>query len=509
MLQIYNTLTKRKEPFQPLHPPKVGIYVCGLTAYDHCHIGHARSIFVCFDIIVRYLRVLGYDVTYVRNITDIDDKIIKRSQDLKEGFTLLTKRIIDSMHADEKALGVLSPTIEPRVTEHIPLIIDMIQTLIDKGYAYVSANGDVYYNVNKFKPYGELAHQDLTSLKSGARVEVTDNKHDPLDFVLWKSAKPNEPFWPSPWGNGRPGWHIECSAMAKKYLGTYFDIHGGGADLQFPHHQNEIAQSEAANNSKFVNFWMHVGFVQVDKEKMSKSLGNFFTIKEVLAKYHPEVLRYFMLSSHYRSPLNYTVDNLNNAQNALQRLYLTLRGLESPTDAEQTRFILVANKFPGVEQINALAASLNADESTQFICAATNFMHKFYAAMDDDFNTPEAIAVLFDIAHEINRCRDNKQIAQATQLGKFLRQLSWILGILQLDAEQFLRAGCSQSSTDLNAEAADKNKFDDKQIDALVAARTEARKNKNWVESDRIRKELSAMGIILEDTAQGTAWRKS
>ncbi|EKE01868.1 MAG: hypothetical protein ACD_21C00032G0011 [uncultured bacterium] len=456
MLHIYNTFSRQKELFKPISTPKVGLYVCGLTVYDNCHIGHGR-LFIWFDVVVRYLRSVGYQVTYVRNITDIDDKIIKRAQELNIDYQTLTQRMIDSMHTDEKSLDVIPPDFEPRVTEHIPQIVDLIQTLINKDFAYVTKTGDVYYEVAKFKAYGKLAHQDLNSLRTGIRVETSEDKRDPLDFVLWKAAKPNEPFWPSPWGNGRPGWHIECSAMAKKYLGENFDIHGGGNDLQFPHHQNELAQSEAANGCCFVNYWMHMGFVQVNQEKMSKSLGNFFVLKEALKKYHPEILRYFVVASHYQSPINFSENNLENAHAALQRFYITLRDLP-------------------------IANTKDFDPKNQF-------NKRFHAAMDDDFNTPEALAVLFDLAREINRLRNADQLSLAAQHGALLKHLGWILGILQDDPEKFLKAG-----------------IDENKIQSLINARNAARKDKNWAEADRIRGELTAMRITLEDTPNGTTW---
>lgn len=456
MLYIYNTASRQKELFKPILAPNVGLYVCGLTVYDDCHVGHGR-LFIWFDVVVRYLRNIGFKVTHVRNITDIDDKIINRAAKLKLDYKTLTQQMIASMHTDEKSLNIIPPDFEPRVTDHIPEIISLIQTLIDKNFAYVTKTGDVYYEVAKFKNYGELAHQDINSLRSGIRVEANEDKRDPLDFVLWKAAKPDEPFWQAPWGNGRPGWHIECSAMAKKYLGENFDIHGGGYDLQFPHHQNELAQSEAANGCRFVNYWIHMGFVQVDQEKMSKSLGNFFILKEVLKKYHPEVLRYFVVASHYRSPINFSESALRNAHTALQRLYITLRNLP------------IAN-------INDIDPE-------------NPFSKRFYTAMDDDFNTPEALAVLFDLAHETNRLRDTNQLAKATQYGALLKNLSWILGILQEDPKKFLKAG-----------------IDENKIETLIAARNDARKNKNWVEADKIRNELTSMGITLEDTSNGTTW---
>jgi cysteinyl-tRNA synthetase len=458
MLHIYNTFSRQKELFKPIAAPKIGLYVCGLTVYDDCHIGHGR-LFIWFDVVVRYLRSIGYQVTYVRNITDIDDKIIKRAQELNVAYTTLTANVIASMHADEKSLSIMPPDFEPHVTDNIPQIIDLIQTLVDKDFAYATATGDVYYEVAKFKSYGKLAHQDLNSLRSGVRVEANESKRDPLDFALWKAAKPNEPFWPSPWGNGRPGWHIECSAMAKKYLGENFDVHGGGNDLQFPHHQNELAQSEAANGCCFVNYWMHMGFVQVDQEKMSKSLGNFFTLKEVLKKYHPEILRYFVVASHYRSPINFSEENLENASAALRRLYITLRDLP-PTNIKK-------------------------------LGAENQFNQRFHAAMNDDFNTPEALAVLFDLAREANRLRNAQELTAAAQHGALLKHFGLVLGILQDDPETFLKAG-----------------IDTRAIEALITARNTARKNKNWAEADRVRSELTAMGITLEDTANGTTWMR-
>ncbi len=458
MLQIYNTYTQQKELFKPLKPGKVGIYTCGMTVYDDCHIGHARTTMVVFDVVVRYLRSRGYDVTYVRNITDIDDKIIKRAHENNEAYLDLTERVIKSIREDAAALGVLPPTHEPRATEYIPKIVALIKTLVDKGYAYTAEHGDVYFDVSSFPHYGELAHQDLSKLRAGARVDLVDTKTDPLDFVLWKLAKPGEPHWPSPWGDGRPGWHIECSAMSMDCLGTPFDIHGGGADLVFPHHQNELAQSEAACDHQFVKTWMHVGFVQTNKEKMSKSLGNFFTIKEVLKQYPAEVIRYFLLASHYRSPVNYSTENLQSAQNALERFYIALRDLPSAKDMQNNEFET-----------------------------------RFNAAMDDDFNTPEALAVLFDLAREINRVRES-DANYAAQLATLLRRLGDVLGILQQDAEMFLRAG---TGTD---EAA--------KIESLIAARNVARNSKDWAEADRVRQELTQMGVSLEDTSTGTVWRK-
>lgn len=459
MLQIYNSLTKQKEDFRPLVPQKVGIYVCGMTVYDYCHIGHGR-IFVIFDIITRFLRYRGYEVNYVRNITDIDDKIIQRANENKESVESLTRRTIHAMLEDEKALGVIPPTHTPKATEYIAEIIEMIQTLIDKDFAYIGQTGDVYFDVKRFTTYGEMAHQDLDKLRAGIRIDIVEAKHDPLDFVLWKQAKPGEPSWDSPWGLGRPGWHIECSAMSTQLLGPHFDIHGGGLDLQFPHHQNEIAQSEAANNCKFVNTWIHVGYVTVDKEKMSKSLGNFFTIREVLNKYHPEIIRTFMLASHYRSPINYSTENLQSAKNALERLYSSMRGL--PTSKTESD--------------------------------PNSYEEKYIAAMEDDFNTPSALAVLFEIVREINRLRDEQQLQKAAEVAALLKRLANSLGILQADSEEFLKVGLSED--------------DVKTIENLILQRNTARQEKDWLRADQIRKELQDLGIVIEDGPGGTTWRR-
>ena len=460
-LMIYNDLHRKKEVFEPLEPGRVRMYVCGMTVYDYCHLGHARVV-VVFDVVYRYLKARGYDVTYVRNITDIDDKIIQRANEQGIPFHELTQKFIDAMHEDFAALGVQPPTIEPRATEHIDEIIRMIQALIDKGHAYLAENGDVYYDVRSFPEYGKLSGKSIDDLEAGARVEPGEGKRDPLDFALWKAAKPGEPAWDSPWGKGRPGWHIECSAMSTSALGDTFDIHGGGADLTFPHHENEIAQSEGATGHPFVKYWMHNGFVRVKEEKMSKSLGNFFTIREILKQYRPEEVRYFILTSHYRSPLNYDEEHLLNARKALDRLYTALRGLPpaEPGDAE-----------PYVEAFNA--------------------------AMDDDFNTPEALAVLFELVREINRVRSQDE-EKAARMGAELRRLGGILGILQEDPEVWLKGAPEGATTGLG----------DEEIEALIQKRLEARKSKDWAEADRIRDELKAQGIVLEDTPQGTTWRR-
>ncbi|WP_167144513.1 cysteine--tRNA ligase [Pseudomonas sp. OTU750018] len=457
MLSIYNTLTKNKDVFKPLVGNQVRMYVCGMTVYDFCHIGHAR-VMVAFDVVTRWLRHRGYDVTYVRNITDIDDKIIKRANDNGEPFEALVERMIAAMHEDEARLNVLRPDQEPRATSHIAGMHQMIQTLIDKGFAYAPGNGDVYYRVGKFVGYGKLSRKKIEDLKIGARIEVDEAKQDPLDFVLWKGVKPGEPSWESPWGAGRPGWHIECSVMSTCCLGETFDIHGGGPDLVFPHHENEIAQSEAATGKLYANAWMHAGAVRVDGEKMSKSLGNFFTIREVLEKYHPEVVRYLLVSSHYRSPINYSEDSLREAKGALERFYNALKGLPD-------------------------AAPAGGDA----------FVERFAAAMDDDFNSPEACAVLFEMAREINRLRET-DLQAAAGLAARLKELAGVLGVLQLEPEAFLQAGAA-------------GKVDAAEVEALIAARLQARAEKNWGESDRIRDQITAMGVVLEDGKGGTTWR--
>jgi cysteinyl-tRNA synthetase len=454
MLKIYNTLTRSKQEFVPKQPGKVGMYVCGMTVYDYCHIGHAR-VMVVFDTVARYLRHAGYQLTYVRNITDIDDKIIQRANQNGEAFTALTERFIEAMHEDERALSVLPPDLEPKATQSIDDIIAMIAKLIEREYAYVGGNGDVFYAVSRFEGYGKLSGKNIEDLNAGERVDVDNAKRDPLDFVLWKMAKPGEPYWDSPWGQGRPGWHIECSAMSTCCLGNHFDIHGGGMDLQFPHHENEIAQSEGATGEQFVNYWMHNGFVRVNEEKMSKSLGNFFTVREVLKQYRPEIIRFFILSSHYRSPLNYSDEQLDDAGAALTRLYTALRGIEI-IDAP-------------------------IDEAYQ---------QRFEQAMDDDFNTPVALAVLFELARELNKA-DNKSVLAAT-----LKQLAAIMGLLQDDPDSFLKGGASDGL----AEA---------EIEQLIEARKTAKANKDWAQADSIRDQLKVQGIVLEDVAGGkTSWRR-
>ena len=453
-LQIFNSLTRQKETFQPLVPGKVGMYVCGMTVYDFCHLGHAR-VMVAFDVIARYLRHRGYEVNYIRNITDIDDKIIKRANENGEAFDALTERFIAEMHKDSDLLGIERPTAEPKATAHIDDIIALNETLINKGFAYPADNGDVYYAVRKFDGYGKLSGKVIDELEAGTRVEVDEHKRDPLDFVLWKAAKPEEPHWQSPWGIGRPGWHIECSAMSKCCLGDTFDIHGGGPDLKFPHHENEIAQSEAANGKKFVNTWMHAGAVRVDGEKMSKSLGNFFTIREILEKYPAEVVRFFLLSSQYRSAINYSEDSLKEAQTKLERFYNALLGVQVGD-----------------------VADINNDYS-----------QRFHAAMDDDFNTPEAIAALFDLVRAVNKASGAEQAALAGQL----RFLGGVLGCLQSDPQAFLQSGAGDEA---------------EWIESMIVKRADAKKAKDFATADAVRDELLAKGIVLRDGPEGTSWSK-
>ena len=459
MVQIYNTLTRQKEEFKPMVDGKIDMYVCGITIYDYCHIGHART-FVGFDVIVRYLRHLGYDLKYVRNITDVDDKIIKRANENGEAINDLTLRMTKAMHEDFDSLNMLRPDVEPTVTGHMDEIIAMVERLITKGHAYVAADGDVLFDVSTFEQYGALSQQDLTMLQSGSRVEVAQDKDDPLDFVLWKKAKTGEPSWSSPWGEGRPGWHIECSAMSSKHLGEHFDIHGGGSDLQFPHHENEIAQSCCANNGKYVNTWIHTGMVQVNKEKMSKSLDNFFTVREVLKQYDAESVRYFLISGHYRSQLNYSQENLDQARSSLERIYTALRGVE-PVECE-----LEGNEY----------------------------VAKFRKAMNDDFNSPEALPVVFEVAKELNRIKESDS-EKAGHLAFILRSLGEILGIAQQAPEAFLQGG--------------QNDDEVAQIEALIVKRNDARASKDWAAADEARDALNALGVILEDSAGKTTWRKA
>ncbi|MHB1117424.1 cysteine--tRNA ligase [Sideroxydans sp.] len=459
MLKIHNTLARDKQEFKSIEANKVRMYVCGMTVYDYCHLGHAR-VMVVFDMVYRWLKASGYDVTYVRNITDIDDKIIKRAAENKESIHALTQRFIDAMHEDADALGVQRPDHEPRATQFIPQMLQMVEQLEQNGLAYKAADGDVNYAVRKFDGYGKLSGKSLEDLRAGERVEVASDKNDPLDFVLWKHAKAGEAEevqWESKWGKGRPGWHLECSAMGSELLGKHFDIHGGGADLQFPHHENEIAQSEGAHGCQYVNYWMHNGFVRVDNEKMSKSLGNFFTIREVLKKYDAEVVRFFILRAHYRSPLNYSDQHLDDAKGALTRLYTALK--------------------------SATADAREVDWNEPYA-------QRFKAAMDDDFNTPEAVAVLFDLVNEANRSQSGEAAAQ-------LKALAGVLGLLQRDAQEFLQGSATAGG------------LDDAAINAQIEARIAAKRAKDFAEADRIRKALLEAGVVLEDNAQGTSWRRA
>ncbi len=456
VLTLYDTLRRGKTPLEVLRPNHVGLYVCGMTVYDFCHLGHAR-VMVTFDTVVRYLRERGYEVTYVRNITDIDDKIIRRAWERGESIQSLTARFIDAMHEDEAALLCQRPDLEPRATEHVGAMQYLISTLIAKGHAYAAANGDVYYAVRSFPEYGRLSGKSVDELTAGARVDIGEDKRDPLDFVLWKAVKPGEPSWPSPWGEGRPGWHIECSAMSADALGCVFDIHGGGADLQFPHHENEIAQSQGAGCA-FAHYWMHNGFVRINDEKMSKSLNNFFTVRELLPRYSGEVLRFFILSSHYRSPLNYGEEALEQARAGITRLYTALRGV------------------PGRKIVAELG---------------TEWRERFHSAMSDDFHTPAALAVLFDLTREINRLRDEGSEV-AAPLAALLRELAGVLGLLQQEAEAFLRG--DETNTHW--------------IEERIAARAAARQARDFAGADGIRRELAAAGVILEDGPGGTTWRR-
>lgn len=460
MLQIYNTLAREKQTFVPINKNEVGIYVCGITVYDLSHMGHART-YLSFDIVVRYLRHLGYKVNYVRNITDVDDKIIQRAQENKETLEQLTERTIAYMHEDFAALNLLMPDIEPRVTTHMPEIIGVIQRLVDKGFAYQAESGDVLFNVSSYEQYGKLSKQDLSQLVSGIRVKTSSDKQDPLDFVLWKTAKEGEISWDSPWGNGRPGWHIECSAMNHKHLGAHFDIHGGGSDLIFPHHENEVAQSCCAFDTPYVNTWMHAGMVQIDDVKMSKSLGNFFTLRDVLQQHDAETLRFFLMSAHYRSQLSYSQDNIDQARASLERLYTALRSVEPNMEVDM---------------------------------AHAGYLGKFEAAMNDDFNMPVAISVLFDIAKDLNK--QDKASQEAQDLAGVLLKLAKVLGILENDAQSFLQG-------------ADGNNDLSEQVESLIAKRIDARANKDWAAADAVRDELSAMGVILEESKDGTTWRKA
>lgn len=460
MLKIYNSLKREKQPFTPIQANKVSMYVCGMTVYDYCHLGHAR-VMVVFDMVYRWLKASGYEVTYVRNITDIDDKIIKRAAENGETILQLTDRFINYMHEDADALGVLRPDHEPRATDFVPEMLDLIGLLEQRGLAYLAGDGDVNYAVRKFDGYGKLSGKSLDDLRAGERVEIDTAKQDPLDFVLWKHAKPGEPAWESPWGEGRPGWHIECSAMSSKILGKHFDIHGGGQDLQFPHHENEIAQSEGAHQCAFVNYWMHNGFVRVDNEKMSKSLGNFFTIREVLKQFDAEVVRFFILRAHYRSALNYSDAHLDDAKRSLDSLYFALRDVPPSV-------------LGGVADIDW----------------GNDFAARFAAALNEDFDSHGAISVLFELAGEVNRQR-------SATLSALLKALGGLIGLLERDPMVYLRGDAAAGGLDEQA------------IEQLIADRAAAKKGKNFAEADRIRDELKAAGIALDDSPQGTSWRRA
>jgi cysteinyl-tRNA synthetase len=480
MLRVHNSLHGRKEEFRPIRPGHVGMYVCGVTVYDYCHVGHARC-YVVFDVIRRWLRHSGLNVTYVRNITDIDDRIIHRAAEHHETIEAFSNRFIGAMHEDFVSLAIEPPDHEPRATEHIAGIIEMTTRLIELGYAYVSADGDVLYSVAKFPNYGQLSGKRIDDLRAGARVEVDLAKRDPLDFVLWKAAKPGEPSWDSPWGRGRPGWHIECSAMSKALLGTHFDLHGGGMDLKFPHHENEIAQSSAACSGPFVNLWVHNGFVNLDNEKMSKSLGNFFTIRDVLRHVrHPEVLRTFLLSSHYRGPINYSQVQLHQADAALTRMYTALRDIESA---------------PG---LSSSAPAAGAGTS------------RFREAMEDDFNTPEAFAVLLGLARELNSARAQGQAQNAAALAQELRHLASLLGVLTLAPEQWFRLSAASPLESGDTDSVAEPQLSEAEIEALIAARQAARQKRDFAAADRIRSQLAQAGVVLEDQpGRGTSWKRA
>jgi cysteinyl-tRNA synthetase len=484
-LRVYNTMTKKKEELITLHAGKIGMYACGVTVYDLCHIGHARSA-VVFDVIYRYLQYKGYKVTYVRNFTDVDDKIIKRAQEEGVGFEEIASRYIEEFYADMGALGLMPPTVEPKATEHISEMIVLVQRLIEEGHAY-QVEGDVYYAVESFPEYGKLSKRTLDEMQAGARVEVDERKRNPLDFALWKAAKPGEPSWASPWGKGRPGWHIECSAMSQKYLGDTLDIHGGGKDLIFPHHENEIAQAEGATGRPFVRYWLHNGFVNIEKEKMSKSLGNFLTIKEILKEYHPEVVRFFLLSRHYRSPIDFSSQGMEEARRNMERFYQTLAGIDEVIAQEKAREPVPEGLSP-----EEMAVYRRAEE----------FPDTFAEAMDDDFNTAVALAALFELGHDLNRILQDPSPHAPQILHKGREAFAVareVLGIFQEDPHVFLEAERERKTEKLT--------LTPKEIEKLIAEREEARNKKNWTRADEIRDQLASQGIILEDCPQGTTWR--
>jgi cysteinyl-tRNA synthetase len=484
-LRVYNTMTQKKEELIPLKEGRIGMYACGVTVYDLCHIGHARSA-VVFDVIYRYLRYKGYEVTYVRNFTDVDDKIINRAQEERVGFEEIATRYIEEFSADMGALGLQEPTIEPKATEHISDMIELVRRLLAKGHAY-QAGGDVYYAVESFPEYGKLSKRTLDEMQAGARVEVDERKRNPLDFALWKATKPGEPSWASPWGEGRPGWHIECSAMSQRYLGDTLDIHGGGKDLIFPHHENEIAQAEGATGRPFVRFWLHNGFVNIAKEKMSKSLGNFLTIKEILKEHHPEVVRLFLLSRHYRSPIDFSNQGMEEARGNLKRFYQTLAGIDEVLDTAGE----------GIDTSEGFAS-----EEMAIYKRAEGFTNQFAEAMDDDFNTAVAIAALFELGHDLNRILQNPSphALQILHKGReAFAEAGEVLGIFLEDPRAFLEAERERKTEKLT--------LTQKEIEGLITEREEARNKKNWARADEIRDQLASQGIVLEDTSKGTTWR--
>ncbi len=498
-IRVYNTMSGKKEEFVPLQENKVGMYVCGVTVYDLCHIGHARSAII-FDMIYRYLRYRGYEVTFVRNFTDIDDKIINRANQEKTDYKTIAERYIREFEVDMGGLGLEKATIEPRATDHIPEMIRLVSTLVENGYAY-QGGSDVFFSVGRFKDYGKLSKRNLEEMQAGARVEIDEKKENPLDFVLWKGSKPGEPFWESPWGKGRPGWHIECSVMSMKYLGETFDIHGGGKDLVFPHHENEIAQSEGATGKIFARYWIHNGFINIDKEKMSKSLGNFLTIKEVLKQWHPEVLRLFFLSSHYRSPLDYTEESLKEAKSGLDRFYSTLKAVQDELN-KPVQPSPSALPSPSKGE----GAGGGAPIPDQSLQAIESFQARFEEAMDDDFNTAQALGYFFDLQTYLNsllnlsKGRPTEEILSLLKKGsEYFSKMGWIFGLFREDPERYLN---EQRKAGLK-----KLTVSEEEILKLIEERNAARREKSWIRADEVRNELLAKGIVLEDTPSGTNWK--
>ena len=498
-LRIYNTLTAKKEDFIPLHEKRVRMYVCGVTVYDLCHIGHARSTII-FDMIYRYLRYRGYEVTYVRNFTDIDDKIIKRANEEGVDFKTIAEKYIGEFNIDMGRFGLEKPSVEPKATEHITEMIQLVSNLIEKGYAY-QRNGDVFFSVERFKDYGKLSKRNLEEMQAGARVEIDEKKENPLDFALWKASKPGEPFWESPWGKGRPGWHIECSVMSQKYLGETFDIHGGGKDLIFPHHENEIAQSEAATGKPFVRYWIHNGFVNINKEKMSKSLGNILTLKEIFKDWRPEVIRLFLLSHHYRSPVDFSFDSLSEAKSGLDRFYATLKAVQDEMTKPKVEG-LPCGVMKYTPQGRGGGASI-LEEARQTI---ESFKTQFEEVMDDDFNTAQALGYFYDLQRHLNILLDISKDCPTEEIISLLKQgfnhfsqMGWIFGLFQEDPETYLGEQKKEGLKKLN--------FSEEEILKLIEERNVARKEKNWKRADEIRSDLFSKGIILEDTPSGTIWK--